>query len=163
MVLIAPARCNKPAVAPAPANCNDRRLPTPRAWEVSSSVRHPVFHVTIMRCELSNLWIILEHDYQYFTTTTESEKEAFPDARPLLSFDVRAVPDQLGSSFPRKRESRASDMQRPPVHARGRPWAPAFAGATNEKSDPFGNCSMRHRHTFWDYQAGRRRTARAPR
>src|SRR5215831_3053313 len=35
----------------------------------------------------------------------------------------------LVSSFPRKREPR-DFSHLPPVHARGRPWAPAFAGAT---------------------------------
>jgi hypothetical protein len=36
----------------------------------------------------------------------------------------------LWPSFPRKREPRASDVQLPPVHAKGRLWTPAFAGAT---------------------------------
>ena len=44
------------------------------------------------------------------------------------------LPDiqHMVSSFPRKRESRDSDLSagRPPVQARGRLWAPAFAGVT---------------------------------
>src|ERR1700730_7046673 len=46
------------------------------------------------------------------------------------------------SSFPRKRESRASRLQRlPPVRARGRLWTPAFAGVTTN--------NLMSRPPFW--------------
>src|ERR1700746_2007750 len=45
------------------------------------------------------------------------------------------------SSFPRKREPRASDERLPPVQARGRLWTPASAGATRKRFGPSKNCS----------------------
>jgi hypothetical protein len=68
----------------------------------------------------------------------EIRRRVYDTSGILLEWEIERIGscgfeiDGVNSSFPRKRESSGPSgwTARAPVRARGRPWAPAFAGAT---------------------------------
>src|SRR5207302_1350639 len=67
--------------------------------------------------------------------TDRIRRDRAPGGRRAMRRALNAQISVGNSSFPRKRESRTPRIhQSPPVHARGRLWTPAFAGATGNTS-----------------------------